>query len=196
MFKVSKGNSKLGNIYNINLPAIVTCRHDAPCKKKCYANKGTFKFKNVIACYENNLDSFIISPEKTELDILQQLPYMGVVRLHSSGDFVNMDYLKMIVRICNKLPNVKFMAFTKKYELINTYVEEYDELPSNLKIIFSLWEGLKCPNENNFPTSIVRFKKGINDNIQQAAFECMGKCDKCFKCWDLQKGEQVVFNEH
>lgn len=36
MFKVTIGNSKLNTICQINLPAILSCREDAPCKKQCY----------------------------------------------------------------------------------------------------------------------------------------------------------------
>ncbi len=196
MFKISKGNSKLGSVPNINVPAITTCRHDAPCKKECYACKGTFNYKNVKNRYAENLAVFLESPEKAELDLLSQLPYMGFIRLHTSGDFVNMDYLKMIVRICDKLPNVKFMAFTKKYELINEYIELYGELPENLKIIFSLWDGFACDNPHNFPTSAVQLKLGNIDPLPANSFDCPGRCDQCFKCWMLEKGENVLFQQH
>lgn len=196
MFKVNKGNSKLGsNIMVINLPAVVTCRPDAPCKKVCYANKGTFLFPNVKNCYANNLESFLSSPETAEMDILQQLPFMGFVRLHASGDFINYNYLDMIIRICKQLPNVKFMAYTKKYELFNDWLNEGRTIPNNLTIIFSLWDGFQCDNPYKFPTSQVILKKGNTDVILDG-IECSGNCSKCYACWDLIEGENVLFNQH
>lgn len=197
MFKVNNGNSKLGkNIMVINLPAISTCRPDAPCKKLCYANKGTFRFPAVKKCYGENLETFLNNPMQAELDILSQMPYIGFCRIHASGDFVNREYFDMIIRIANKLPNVKFMAYTKKYEMINDYIAEGGIIPSNLIVIFSLWDGFKCDNPYNMPTAIVRLKKGNIDAINDNAIECTGECSKCYKCWMLESNEQVVFNEH
>lgn len=198
MFKVNNGNSKLGkSIRVINLPAGITCKCDAPCNKKgvCYAQKGSFNYPSVKNCYAENLRVFVENPISAENDILQQLPYMGFVRVHASGDFVNVEYMKMIFRIAEKLPNVKFMAYTKKYEMINTWIKNGNSIPTNVTIIFSLWDGYKCENPYNFPTSQVILKKGNSDEIKQG-FECSGECEKCYKCWLLEKGENVLFNEH
>lgn len=199
MFKVNCGNSKLGkNVMVINLPAGITCKGDAPCNKKgvCYAQKGTFNYPNVKNCYAENLRVFLESPENAENDILQQMPYMGFCRIHASGDFVNKEYLEMIIRICNKLPNVKFMAYTKKYELINQFIIDGGEIPSNLTIIFSLWDGYNCINPFSFPVSAVILKAGNIDPLPLNGFMCDGLCSKCYKCWTLQKGDCVLFDEH
>ena len=37
--KISKGNSKLGAIPSVSLPAGKTCRNDCECSNKCYAKK-------------------------------------------------------------------------------------------------------------------------------------------------------------
>jgi hypothetical protein len=199
MFKVSKGNSKLGRIYNINLPAITSCASDAPCKKSCYANKGTFKYKNVRECYQRNLATFLNTPSQAELDILLQLPHVDsnlvtlYCRIHTSGDFYNLDYLKMIVNICNKRPYIKFMAFTKKYELINNFIDNGGVVPDNLTIIFSHWEGYNMPNKHLFPCAYV--KEFTNVNLD-SSFECAGLCEICYKCWMLKSNESVYFHKH
>lgn len=198
MFKVNNGNSKLGkSIKVINLPAGITCKCDAPCNKKgvCYAQKGSFNYPAVKNCYANNLATFLENPEQAENDILQQMAYMGFVRIHASGDIVNNRYFVMLISIANKLPNVKFMMYTKKYELVNNYIMDGGIIPENMTIIYSLWDGYKCPNPYNFPTSQVVLKKGNTDMIKEG-FECTGECEKCYKCWLLEKGENVLFNEH
>ena len=62
--KVSNTNSKLGGqIYSINLPAVVTCRPDAPCFKGCYARKGNWTFSNVKSSLESNLEAYKSNPD-------------------------------------------------------------------------------------------------------------------------------------
>lgn len=198
MFKVNNGNDKLGkSIKVINVPAGKTCQCDAPCNKRgvCYAQKGSFNYPNVKNCYAENLKSFLENPNLAEMEILSQMPYAGFCRIHASGDVVNVRYLDMLINICNKLPNVKFMMYTKKYEMINQYLEECGEFPENMKIIFSLWDTYKCDNRHNLPTSQVILKAGNVDPIKEG-FLCDGLCEKCYKCWNLQEGENVLFNEH
>ncbi len=114
MFKVTNRNSKLGTISAINLPAITTCREDAPCTSICYACHGNFNFPSVKKCYENNLQSFLDNQTQTEKDIIKQLTKTKYVRVHASGDFVNMTYFKMIVNIAKTLPMIKFLWFHEK----------------------------------------------------------------------------------
>lgn len=197
MFKVTNSNRKLGTIVAINLPAGCTCRPDAPCQKECYAKKGNFMFANVKNCYQENLDTFLNNPEQAKKDILEQLPYIGYCRIHASGDFVNKEYFEMIVDIAKQCKRVKFMAFTKKYELVNEYVANGGKIPSNLKIIFSAWftSDWTFDNPYKFPVSYVYDKK-INNPIPKKAIPCGGQCDKCFMCWELKKGQAVRFDKH
>ena len=61
---ISTQNRKLGmTIPSINLPAITTCRANAPCKKGCYACKGTFLYSTVQKSMQNNLDIYKTSPK-------------------------------------------------------------------------------------------------------------------------------------
>ena len=54
---VSHSVSKLGaSIPSVSLPAVVTCRPDAPCFKTCYARKGRFRFSRNMELLRNNID--------------------------------------------------------------------------------------------------------------------------------------------
>ena len=56
---IGNRNTKLGMaIPNINLPAGMTCRADAPCRKGCYACRGNFTFSNVATAIKNNYEAF------------------------------------------------------------------------------------------------------------------------------------------
>ena len=52
---------------------------------------------------------------------------------------------------------------------------------------------------HNLPEAHVRFKDGYC-NAREDAIECYGNCTECTiagcGCWKLEKGEQVVFNQH
>lgn len=53
--KISNGNTKLGNIRSVSLPAGETCRNDCDCKKKCYAMRMERLYPSVRKAYRHNL---------------------------------------------------------------------------------------------------------------------------------------------
>lgn len=54
MVSISGGNIKMGKISSVSLPAIVTCRKDCECCKKCYAAKIERLRKMVKVAYQRN----------------------------------------------------------------------------------------------------------------------------------------------
>ena len=199
---ISKTNTKLsGQIPSVNLPAIKTCRHDAPCAHLCYATRGNFTFPNVKKSHLDNLAHFIAHPDAYFNDIIAELS--GLVtykyfRWHSSGDIVNADYLRGMVKVAKKLKSIKFLCFTKKFEIINNYLASGEKLPKNLKIVFSAWDkNFKVDNPFNLPMTYVYFKdKKMNPEIPELSIPCVGKCFECQACWTLKPGQSVVFHQH
>ena len=119
-------------------------------------------------------------------------------RWHSAGDIVDMRYLQGMVDVANALNRTSFLAFTKKYELVNEYIASGGVIPDNLHIVFSAWgNSLSVDNPNDFPVAYVRFGDEERDSsIPENASECSGKCTTCLQCWNLGRGESVVFNKH
>jgi len=200
---ISKTNSKLGGfIPSINLPAGLTCRADAPCQKGCYAKKGNFTYKNVKQSLLNNLEAFNNDPEDYFNQIINELNNGDITykffRWHSSGDIVNYEYLKGIVKVAEACPQTKFLCFTKKFSLVNMYLDFKCQFPENLHIVFSAWDkDFKVNNPHNLPVTYVNFKDSSkNPKIPEYAIPCMGKCYECKACWSLTKGQSVVFNQH
>lgn len=198
---ISITNTKLGDIPSLNLPPILTCRADAPCKKGCYALKGNWRFPNVKNSLANNLQEFLDNKDKFFNEIIDSLNN-GVVcyrffRWFASGDIVNMDFLNGMIKTAKKCKQTKFLCFTKKFELVNEYLNN-NKLPSNLKIVFSAWDKtFKVDNPHNLPITYVSFKDSSkNADIPEMAIPCTGKCETCRACWSLKKGQSVVFNEH
>ena len=199
---ISTSISKLGTaIPTVNLPAVLTCRSDAPCKKYRYACKGNFRFKNVIKSLENNLNTYLNNPDIFfgTIDMqLQAIPYR-YFRWFSSGDIVNAEFFERMVALANKHTATKFLCFTKKFEIVNAWIEKNGDLPDNLIVVFSNWGDFRCDNPYNLPTSWVEFKKEKYD-IPEDAIQCNGYCGDCVNtgcsCWDLHKGESVKFHQH
>lgn len=198
--RVTSGNTKLSaSIPSINLPAGISCRADAPCAKGCYAKKGTFLYKKIKDCYMQNFIDYKNDPDKYFEDIInffnQPLAIFRYARWHSSGDIVDMNYLHGMCKVAYKCKHTKFLAFTKKYEIVNEYISKGGLIPTNLHIVFSGWdENWKFDNPYNLPVALVRFK---NDNRDFSKCKnCTGKCYECVACWKLKKGQTVVFDKH
>jgi hypothetical protein len=196
---ISIQNRKLGaSIPSINLPAVTTCRANAPCRKGCYACKGTFLYSTVQKSMQNNLEIYKISPKAYFSQIqgyLQMIPFKHF-RYHSSGDIVDMQYLELMVETAKKCKETKFLCFTKKYEIVNEYLTKH-KLPKNLNIVFSSWGAFIPENPHNLPMTYVKFgKENIDKFIPANAVECSGKCETCFACWNLKKKQSIYFNKH
>lgn len=199
---ISYNVSKLGEkIPSVNLPAGPTCRPDAPCFKICYARHGRFQFENVKTPFENNLRLWEEEPEKFEREVQMAAYLAAYFRWHSSGDIVNYEYLEMMCRVAMALPGTKFLAFTKRYEFVNKYLDEHGSFPENLSVVLSAWGDWVPDNPHNLPMSFVRLKNGDGEaKIPDTAHPCSGFCGDCIhsknSCWDLKRGESVAFKQH
>jgi hypothetical protein len=187
--KISITNSKLsGQIPSINLPAVKTCRANAPCSHLCYATKGNFLYPKVkeshiynLACFINDSAEYFKSIHDFLINGLTTYKYF---RFHSSGDIPNNEYLLGMVNLALSCKKVKFLAFTKKFELVNNFLASGGVIPKNLNIVFSAWDkNFKIDNPYNLPVTYVNFKKHEeNPVIPKNAFPCAGKCYNCQKC--------------
>ena len=196
--KISKGNSKLGAIPSVSLPSIKTCRNCA-CQEKCYAQKLERLRPAVRNAYQHNLEVWIKDPETYWREVEASIMMSRFFRFHVSGDIPSFKYLVNMVAIAKRQPHCEILCFTKKYNLVNEFIEQGGELPSNLHMIFSGWVGLEMANPFSLPEAHVRYRDG-STTAREDAIECSGNCTECALteggCWNLQKGQQVIFNEH
>ncbi len=194
---ISTGNTKMGAIPSVSLPPVITCPSGCPCAKKCYAAKLCRIYPTVKKAYQNNLDILTENPTDYWQQVNQAVKTTRFFRFHVSGDIPDFTYLCNMVWTANKNPETHFLAFTKKYDLVNEYVRNCRELPPNLKIIFSEWEGMETPNPHNLPTARVIFR---GQQPEPNAKICGGNCSECacqgVGCWELKNGETIHFYEH
>lgn len=197
---ISKSNIKLGMIPSVSLPPIVTCSPNACkfCGKKCYARKMCKLRPSVKESYENNLDILLNDKEKFWREVSGSVALTTYFRFFVSGDIYDKDFLENMVLCAKKNKHCNILCFTKKYSLVNEYLEHH-RLPKNLKIVFSVWKGLECFNPNNLPEAHIFYKDGTT-TAKDGAKYCSGNCMDCAvenkNCWTLKRGEQILFKEH
>jgi hypothetical protein len=199
MVSISHGNSKMGAIPSVSLPACVTCNPSAPCFKKCYALRLERRYKTVSNAYARNLEILNSDPASYWLQVKAAASMTRFFRYHVSGDIPNATYLDRMVQIAIELPGTTFLAFTKQYNIVNTYIDTFgaDAIPANLKIIFSNWGSWKCDNPYNLPVCEVVLKGSAPAPDWKV---CGGNCTECacrgVGCWEVKTGETIAIYEH
>ena len=194
---ISPGNSKMGFIPSVSLPPVITCANGCTCAKKCYAAKLCRIYPRVKNAYQRNLDIL----KNNDLDYWYQVDRAvkttKYFRLHVSGDIVDSHYFNWMTVISEQNPGTTILAFTKKYDIVNRYLDITGHLPENLKIIFSEWPGMPMENPHNLPVAHVIFKG--QDPAENWKI-CGGNCSACacrgVGCWELKNGEHIAFYEH
>lgn len=199
MSVTSTNNAKVGeNILTASMPVGITCRGNAPCllNMECYGLRGNLAFKNYKQSMLNNLRLYKENPEgyfKTIDTQLTLVPYR-YFRWFVTGDIPDEKFFnEIMVGLAIEHPGTKFLAFTKKYEIVNEWITENGKLPENLVIILSSWDFFIPENPYDLPMSFVRFKeKGRNSKIPADAIKCPGRCESCVQagsgCWNLKEG--------
>ena len=132
--KIKKTGKMNGvRLYEFNLPAIDSCPFAEECKEYCFANKGTYLYRNVQDKYNFN---FELTQDLDEFKSLIQdeleSKKVEYVRIHSSGDFYSLKYLKTWVEIANNNPDVIFYGYTKSVPLF-----KHITAPENFVFCFS-----------------------------------------------------------
>lgn len=204
LISMTNKNSKTGmGVLTLSLPAIVTCRADAPCKSGCYACKGTQSMCAPLGAYYRNLRLYTEDATNFFEQFFYSIKFSGLakVRLFDSGDIPDYKFFDMLCESVKKMPDVKFMGFTKKYEIVNEWLEKNGgKLPENLNILFSAWDkSWKFDNPYNLGVAYVDFARSeLNPEIPAYAFKCKGKettCSACGACWNKNL-RAVVFHQH
>ena len=199
--KFSDGNTKMGKIPSVSLPAIKTCIHCA-CNQKCYAAKLERLRSNVRAAYQHNLDVYLKDEGTYWREVEATIMLSRFFRFHVSGDIIDRDYLTNIFAIAWRNPHCEILCFTKKYDIVNQLLKSPltdGKIPKNLHLILSAWPGLQMENPFNLPEAHVIMRDGTT-TARFDAVQCGGNCAECARtsggCWALRNGQQVVFHEH
>ena len=140
--KISKGNEKMGAINSVSLPSGLTCRGDCECSKKCYAKRIERRRPAVKNAYKNNYELLQSSPDIYWREVEASIMMSRFFRFHVSGDIVDGNYFEHMVDIARRNSHCQMLCFTKKYNIVNEFLNSGGKIPQNLHIVFSVWRGL------------------------------------------------------
>ena len=93
-------------------------------------------------------------------------------------------YLLGMTDIAREFPNVKFLAYTKRND-----IDFGVNLPPNLRIRFSMWEGW----ENHTELTTLAWIAS-DSRCPDGTFQCPSDCRTCSYCWD--SAADVKFKQH
>lgn len=187
----------MGPIPSFSVLPIITCKNCNECSIYCYACKGCFNFNTNITNLAENTALLKADPDRVYNEINAFLNQSTMIyryfRFNTAGDIFSLDYLALMVRLAKSNPATTFLAFTKNYDLVNSYLDSF-EMPANLNIVFSRWNNAKIDNRHNLPVAITK----INDEtvIPENSFHCGGDCANCLNCWHAEKGSARHFDLH
>ena len=195
------GNLKLGsNVAIFDMPSIVTCKYQC---KGCYAIKAerlysqtrlhrAFHYEIVKeALKDKDKQNYLMEYMNIELRRHSLLFKNTVVRIHSSGDLFNPQYLALWLDIVNQNKDINFYTYTK--QLDNKMIDEINKAFDNFNIVKSLindkyinygdmdyLEDLsKTLDASNTEYYICGYVHGDNK------LQCMGNCTKCLYCSNI-----------
>ena len=200
MVCISKGNTKLDNTLNVNLPPNLTCKN-SPCSKLCYARIPFLRWPSVQKAWTRNYDILKNDPDRFTESIIAQLTTKNVkyFRWHSGGEIIDQNHIEIIFKIAKKCPKIKFLIFTKKYNF------DYSGKPSNLTLVFSSWPGMIIPEYILRHYRIAWMQDGTEVRMKNRRhFICPAinsngtiTCNQCRRCWNINSNRiDVVFPKH
>ena len=213
---VVDGNSKVGKkAGSYNLPIEYTCDHRFECYKEgiCYASGGCYNFTSNQASYTENFLFYQISTVNAIANVITEeikTNKYSLFRYFTCGDIPGRKFMLVMVKVAKDNPNVAFWTYTKKYGIVNSFVDEFglEAIPENLHIIFSHWmnkDGSFFPMNNKyiFPTSeFIPFgKEYLAENMTHICPcsnpEINATCSTCdHPCYKLRHGESMALLEH
>jgi len=119
--RITYGNLQLKGILVWDLPAVTTCPSCADCKAACYAVKAQILRPLTMAFRWTNLLLYLLDPPSLKSMILTQILKRNrgytSLRIHSSGDFFEQEYVDWWVDIVSDLnrlrPGMTIYAYSK-----------------------------------------------------------------------------------
>lgn len=196
---ISNANSKMGNVASVSLLPFVTCPNCCKdsCGSKCYAAKLANLRPNVLESYAKNTALCLYKPNQYWEEVNNACKGVRFFRFHVSGDIINKAYFHHMVDIANNNSHCEILCFTKRFDAVNSWIENGNEIPANLHIMFSGWTNLKPENPYNMPeTNVIEKGSEPRNNWTVCGGNCYECACNCAGCWGAKKGDTIAFHIH
>lgn len=182
---ISKGNRKIGMVHNFSMAPGHSCHNCSECIHYCYDIKANWQYENVRIARAENLAMMKINRDGTFRlidEYISRKRKHKAFRWHVSGDILDIDYFDRMVQIARRHPDWIFWTYTKCYHFVNAWIASHggtkEAIPANLSVMFSVWNGMPCPNPYNLPT-FTCIMDGMEPDPKE--WRCPGNCDVCLK---------------
>lgn len=199
--KLQKGNSKTGpNCYTVSLMPVIDCGNCSMCSHNCYDLKSDLMYKQTVADRARNSAIHKADPERywKEIDTQIKANFVSELRINVGGDLTDDDFA-YVAKLGRQNRKTMILFFTKNYKGINEFMT-YHRFPKNVHPIMSAWMDLPMDNPNRLPESHLLYKDGKTTAPEYGAYYCQGNCSRCAfmdeGCWNLKRGEHVIFKAH
>ena len=131
-------------IFNVSMPAGITCPMSGDCRWICYAKYGRMILPDQIASYRENLTMYEqgVFFDQLEAELTRQerlAAKMGqtvLIRIHDTGDFFSREYLEDWLTFMRAHPHVWFYAYTKSVSFVKDAAIS-GLIPENFTYVFS-----------------------------------------------------------
>ena len=198
---ISKGNSKIGRTHNFSTAPGITCPNCSKCIHYCYDIKACWQYENVRIARAENTAMMAMDRERTFDQIADYIAHRKLhkyFRWHVSGEIQDTDYFDHMVKIAKQFPEWVFWTYTKNYYAVNEWIRTHgntkDAIPENLSVMFSVWNGMPCPNPYGLPT-FTCIMEGMTPDPKE--WRCPGNCEICLKAKrGCPYGESSNVDEH
>ena len=199
--KLQRGNRKTGpNCWTTSFLPVIDCGNCDKCKPTCYDFKSNMFMPAVIADRARNSAIHKADPERywKEVDTQIKANFVQELRINVGGD-LNDDDFAYVAKLGRQNKGTMILFFTKNYKGINKFLEHH-KFPTNVKPIMIRWEGMSIDNPYKLPEAHVLYEDGRTTAPEYGAVYCGGNCSECAMeskgCWNLKKGQHVIFKVH
>lgn len=196
---ISKGNRKMGPIPSVSIMPYMTCPHSCAgtCGPDCYAANMANTWTNTLLAWARNTALCVYRPGLYWKQVNAAVSMSRFFRFHVGGDIPSPAYFGKMVECAVNNPHCDIVAFTKRHEWVNQYIQENGSLPHNLHIIMSGWENLDPVNPYGLPeTNVIMPGMECPENWTR----CGGNCSDCARanggCWAAGCGDVIAFDLH
>lgn len=185
-------NSTKGKLTNIRGTCSGCCDG---CANKCYAIRdGKLHHNSCIPAWSKNtlLARYNIDGMFAQLKSSLMKKKAAVLRWHSAGEIESYNYLLHMVKLAVDMPQTQFYCYTKRFDYITQYLNEFKKFPKNLVVNISVWHGndagYNFGNLNKFvyddgtDTKVKKMRHcpAVDKNGNSTGFTC-AQCGWCFK---------------
>jgi len=199
--RVLPGNDKTGKeCYTVSLIPVADCYNCKECQMECYDIINDCWRPTVMLSRAVNSAIHIADFDRFWAEIDQEIKAKEIeeLRINVGGDLNYRDFVK-VKWLGEENTQCDFLFFTKTYDDINKFLFT-TQFPVNVHPLMSAWENTPMDNPHNLPVSHVLYADGRTTAPEFGAVYCGGDCSEChhFKigCWNLGKGEHVIFPAH